>query len=127
MKTLLISLIIVIIALSACEETPVKPQSDPLDTNAKITFIELGSKNCIPCQNMIPVMDSIRKKYGSQVSLQFIDVLREPVKAEPYKIKYMPTQVFLDTAGIEIHRHIGFYPEDSIHVFLQSRGLKRID
>lgn len=29
--------------------------------NAKITFVELGSVNCIPCKQMVPVMESIEK------------------------------------------------------------------
>jgi thioredoxin 1 len=97
---------------------------DPIDANLKITFVELGSESCIPCQKMRPVMDSIQKKYGSQILVKFIDVIKNSKEAEPYKIRVMPTQVFFDTTNTEINRHEGFYPEDSIHVFLQSKGLK---
>ncbi len=40
----------------------------------KVTFIELGSVNCIPCEAMQPIMKRIEKKYGEQVKVIFYDV-----------------------------------------------------
>ncbi|HQK72015.1 MAG TPA: hypothetical protein PL101_12990, partial [Bacteroidales bacterium] len=37
----------------------------------KVTFIELGSVRCIPCQQMQPIMKSIQEKYGDQVKVVF--------------------------------------------------------
>ena len=96
------------------------------DSTVRITFVELGASTCDPCLRMRPVMDSIQKKYGFQVLVKFIDAIKNPKDAKPYKIRVMPTQVFLDSMDNEIHRHEGFYSEDSIHIFLQSRGLKII-
>ncbi|HNX59330.1 MAG TPA: thioredoxin family protein, partial [Spirochaetota bacterium] len=42
--------------------------------SVKVTFIELGSVNCVPCRMMQPVMDKVRKKYGAQVNVVFQDV-----------------------------------------------------
>ncbi len=39
----------------------------------------------------------------------------------------MPTQVFLNEKGEEIHRHVGYYPEEQIDEFLQAQGLKIIE
>ena len=36
------------------------------ETNYKVTFIELGSVRCIPCQQMQPVMKSLKKKYADR-------------------------------------------------------------
>jgi thioredoxin 1 len=94
------------------------------DSTVKITFVEFAASTCVPCLKMRPVMDSIQKKYGNQILVKFIDVIKEAHLAKPYKIRLMPTQVFLDSNNIEIHRHEGFYSEDSIHIFLQSKGLK---
>ncbi len=90
----------------------------------KITFIELGSVNCIPCKKMQPIMKSIEKKYGEQIKVIFYDVLKEKDKIERYKIDLIPTQVFQDENGKEIHRHVGYYPEKDIDTFLQKQGLK---
>lgn len=96
------------------------------EDKVKITFVELGSVNCIPCKQMQPVMKSIEKKYGSQVKVVFHDVWKQDQKhyASKYGIKLIPTQVFLDENGKEIMRHEGFYAEKEIDKFLQSKGLK---
>ncbi|MFO7524709.1 MAG: thioredoxin family protein [Ignavibacteriaceae bacterium] len=96
------------------------------ETKPKVTFIELGSVNCVPCKMMQPVMESIEKKYGEQVKVVFYDVWTPEQKkyAQEYKIKLIPTQVFLDANGKEFFRHEGFYPEAEIDKILQGKGLK---
>ena len=92
----------------------------------KVTFVELGSVNCIPCKQMQPVMKSIEEKYGGQVKVIFYDVWKQEQKkfAQQFKIRLIPTQVFLDENGKEFHRHEGFYPESEIEMLLQTQGLK---
>lgn len=94
-----------------------------------VTFIELGSVNCIPCRQMQPVMKSVGKKYSGQLKVIFYDVWKNDQKqyASEYKIKLIPTQVFLDSKGNEIMRHEGFLAEVEIDKFLQSKGLKVIN
>jgi len=91
-----------------------------------VTFIELGSVKCIPCRQMQPVMASVEKKYGDQITILFYDVWKPDQRqyAENYSIRVIPTQVFLDKDGKEFHRHEGFYPEAEIDKLLQKRGLK---
>ena len=93
---------------------------------SKVTFVELGSVNCVPCKQMQPVMKAIEEKYGDQVDVIFYDVWTQEQKpyAQKYGIKIIPTQVFLDETGKEFHRHEGFYPEGEIDKILQSKGLK---
>ena len=95
----------------------------------KVTFIELGSVNCIPCKAMQPVMKAIEAKYGEQVKVTFYDVWKEDQKqyAEKYGIKLIPTQVFFDANGKEFSRHEGFYPEKEIDKLLLSKGVKPIN
>ena len=95
-------------------------------STSKVTFVELGSVNCIPCKQMQPVMKTIEEKYGNQVKVIFYDVWKEDQKkyATQYGIKLIPTQVFLDANGKEFHRHEGFYPETEIDKILQGKGLK---
>ena len=117
-KTILsVLLLVVISAAFIFSQTTVKP---------KITFIELGSVNCIPCKQMQPVMKAIEKKYGIQVKVVFYDVWKPEQKqfAEKYGVQLIPTQVFLDADGKEFFRHEGFYPEKEIDKLLQSKGMK---
>jgi thioredoxin 1 len=92
----------------------------------KVTFIELGSVRCIPCQKMQGVMKSIEKKYGNQVKVVFHDVWTPEGKpfGEKYGIEQIPTQVFLDENGKEFSRHVGFFAEDELLEVLKTKGVK---
>lgn len=92
----------------------------------KVTFVELGSVNCIPCKQMQPVMKAIEERYGDQIKVIFYDVWKPEQKkySQIYGIQLIPTQVFLDENGKEFHRHEGFYPEKEIDKVLQGKGLK---
>jgi thioredoxin 1 len=92
----------------------------------KATFIELGSVNCIPCKAMQPIMEDIRKEYKGQVEVVFYDVWTSEGKpfGEKYKIRAIPTQVFLDKSGKEYFRHVGFFPKEEIIKVLQKQGVK---
>jgi len=87
------------------------PEKKPL-----ITFVELGSVNCIPCKKMQPVMKANEKKYSKQIKVIFYDVWKSEQRkyADEYGIRLIPTQVFLDKNGKEIFRHEGFFPEGEI-------------
>jgi thioredoxin 1 len=115
---------ITIILLTVFICIPINAQTKEL--KPKVTFIELGSVNCIPCKMMQPVMKAVEEKYGEQVKVIFYDVWTQEQKkyAQQYKIKLIPTQVFLDENGKEFFRHEGFYPESEIDKLLQVRGLK---
>lgn len=92
----------------------------------KVTFVELGSVRCIPCQQMQPVMKSIETKYGKDVKVVFHDVWTEAGTpyAKEYKIESIPTQVFLDETGKEYFRHVGFFPEEELVKILNQKGIK---
>jgi thioredoxin 1 len=92
----------------------------------KVTFVELGSVNCIPCKMMKSVMEAIEKEYGDQVQVVFHDVWT--AEGKEYGIKYqirgIPTQVFLDKDGKEYSRHMGFFPKDEVVKVLKMGGVK---
>jgi thioredoxin 1 len=91
-----------------------------------ITFVELGSVTCIPCKAMQPIMKAVENKYDTQIRVVFYDVRTQEQAhyGQQYRIRLIPTQVFLDANGKELMRHEGFFPEKEIDVFLQSKGLK---
>jgi thioredoxin 1 len=92
----------------------------------KVTFIELGSVNCIPCKAMKKIMDELELEYTNQVKIVFYDVWTEQGKpyADVYKIRVIPTQVFLDKKGKEYFRHEGFFPKEELIDVLKKQGVK---
>jgi len=102
-----------------------KPQVQP-SKKSKITFIELGSVNCVPCRKMQPILKHVEKKYGDQIEVIFYDVWKAEQRkfAEIYGVRLIPTQIFLDEKGKELFRHEGYFPETEIDRLLADNGLK---
>jgi thioredoxin 1 len=94
--------------------------------NILVTFVELGSVNCVPCKMMQPVMKEVEEKYGKQVKVVFHDVWTE--QGRPYGTTFgisgIPTQVFLDKDGKEYYRHEGFFAKEELVKILQMKGVK---
>jgi len=87
-------------------------------------MLDLGSKSCIPCKKMAPILDSLREEYKGRAEIMFIDTRENRKAAADYKITLIPTQNFFDTLGVEKFRHVGFYPADSIVTHLKALGVK---
>ncbi len=94
---------------------------------ARVTFIELGSDSCVPCIMMREVMDEIERLYGDRVRIVFYDVWTEAGKpyAHQYNIRVIPTQVFLDSEGVEFYRHEGYLPLEEAAEILSRQGVER--
>jgi thioredoxin 1 len=60
------------------------------------------------------------------VKVIFYDVWTKKGKpfAKKYKIRLIPTQVFLDKDGKEFFRHEGFFPKDDLITVLKKQGVK---
>jgi thioredoxin 1 len=135
-KTPLIYLFVLLLTVTSCvQNSNAKKISMTVDSSAvnqnaekkyRVTFIELGSVRCVPCQQMQAVMKSIETKYGNEVKIVFHDVWTEAGK--PYGVKYgieaIPTQIFLDETGKEYYRHVGYFPEEELVNILKMKGIK---
>ncbi len=101
-------------------------QGSSTDAKTFVTFIELGSVNCMPCKAMRPVMTDIEMSYEGKVTVIFYDVWTK--EGEPYSRKFgirvIPTQVFLDKDGKEFYRHEGFFLASDIKKMLAEHGIK---
>lgn len=129
MKQIFLLLAAVFLLNTGCDaQIKDEPTKKDETGKAKVTFVELGSVNCIPCKQMVPVMKAIEENYGEQIKVIFHDVWKPEGKpyAHEYGIKLIPTQVFLDENGKEFHRHEGFYPEKEIDKILQDKGLNPV-
>jgi len=125
LKSIIMGSFILLFAATGCQQktkTVVKAKK-PL-----VTFIELGSVRCIPCQKMQGVMKSVETKLGSQIKVVFYDVWTAQGKpyAETYKINLIPTQVFLDQDGKEFFRHEGYFPKQDLIKILNKQGIKEL-
>jgi len=121
----------IVFAVNAQNTVPDKKNKPVLEqknktVKYKVTFIELGSVRCIPCQKMQPVMKSVKEKYPDQVNVIFYDVWTPEGRpyAQKYGVQVIPTQVFLDENGKEFFRHEGYFPEEELVKVLKAKGVK---
>ena len=100
-----------------------KKKADPL-----VTFVELGSVNCVPCRMMQKVVTEVETDYKDNVKIIFYDVWTKEGKpfGAKYGISVIPTQVFLDKDGKEFYRHEGYLPKEDIDALLKKNGIEKV-
>ncbi|MEI6501511.1 MAG: thioredoxin family protein [Armatimonadota bacterium] len=86
-------------------------------------LVDLGSTTCIPCKQLAPILEELKKEYKGKVSVEFLDVTKDPAAADQYKITVIPTQIFIDKDGKEVFRHEGFYPKADILAQFAKMGI----
>lgn len=93
-------------------------------SSGKPTVIDLGARTCIPCKKMAPILESLSGEYRGKASVLFIDVHKDQAAAQKFRIQMIPTQIFFNTQGKEVKRHIGFMDKSDILKELKAAGLK---
>lgn len=84
-------------------------QPDPLPR-----LVDLGSNKCVPCKMMAPILESLAEEYPDAFEVEVIDVRQDPLAAQLYEVRVIPTQIFFDADGEEQFRHEGFMAKDAI-------------
>ena len=88
------------------------------------TMIDFGSRTCMPCIQMKPIIAELQKEYKDRANILLLDVDEYTTLTHNYRIVVVPTQIFFDTSSNEIFRHSGFFSKDSILIQLKKAGLK---
>ena len=106
----LVLVVSLLFILTSCTGQAQQKTKKDAKESLKVSFIELGSVRCIPCQKMQTVIKEVETNFPNQVKTIFYDVWTKEGKpyAEQYHIDLIPTQVFLDVEGKEFYRHQGF-------------------
>ncbi len=97
--------------------------SPAVRTTGKVTMIDLGATECIPCKMMAPILEELKKEYEGKADIVFIDVWKNPSEAKKYGVRAIPTQVFFDAEGKEVHRNTGFMDKKRIVEILTRMGV----
>jgi thioredoxin 1 len=72
-----------------------------------ITVLELTAAWCGPCRTIAPVLAALSKEY--RANLLVVDVDEDPVTAQHYDVRAMPTVILLRD-GREVGRVVGARP-----------------
>lgn len=82
--------------------------------SGKPTLAEFGRGTCIPCKKMKPILEELAAGYGEQVNVVIVEIQNHMDQTRRYGIQLIPTQIFFDTNGQEMDRHIGYYAKDKV-------------
>jgi len=91
--------------------------------SGKPMVVDFGSNSCIPCRQLRPVLQKVRKDYEGKLEVLIIEIQKNRQLAAEYQIQVMPTVVFIDKAGKEFFRHQGFMSEEKIKEQLAKMGM----
>ena len=85
------------------------------DSNSPLPMLlELGADKCVPCRMMMPILRELKTEYAGALKVKFIDVWKNPESGKEYGIRAIPTQIFYDSNGRELFRHVGFFSKKDI-------------
>ena len=92
--------------------------------SGKPTVAEFGANACASCREMKPILEALQRDHGERIAVVNVDLLaqKEADYIRRYRIQLMPTQVFFDTQGREIGRHMGRISGEDILARLQPGG-----
>ena len=120
-SAVLVALVIISATLYGAGKTFAIPD---VPVKGMVTMVDLGAKTCIPCKMMAPIMEKMEKVYQGKAAIIFIDVWENREQPGRFGISTIPTQIFFDTKGKEVYRHVGFMSEEAIVAQLQKMGVK---
>ncbi|MFC1921171.1 thioredoxin family protein [Chloroflexota bacterium] len=126
-KLLTLSLILAsfIILLSGCgENTDLTSTSlNQAISNGRPTLAEFGRGVCIPCKEMKPILEELSIEYKGKLNVVIVETDDNIELTRQFGIMMIPTQIFFDSNGKEIFRHVGFYPKENITTQLRIMGI----
>jgi len=88
------------------------------------TLAEFGRGICVPCKAMKPILEELANEYSGKLNVVIVEIDDHMEQAREYEIMAIPTQIFFDSSGREITRHMGFYAKDDIIAQLKEIGIK---
>ncbi len=133
-----------LVGWASCDGNPrstgdvAKPESSPKSTEAAYQpaapeiaeyrakglpmLLDFGMGFCIPCKKMAPDLTALHTELAGRVLVRFNDLRKEEALAQEYRIRVMPTQVYLDGNGREVARHEGYASKDEMTAKMEALG-----
>lgn len=109
------------------EKQKARAADNPLDRALKTkrpVVADFGRGKCIPCKMMKPILDDLKQKYLGKAEILIIEVDEYPALTRRCGIRAIPTQIFYDASGKEVHRHQGFMAREDIVEQLAKLGVR---
>ncbi|MCU0641564.1 MAG: thioredoxin family protein [Candidatus Margulisbacteria bacterium] len=106
------------------KNAPVQPaQNFDLPANGLPSIVKLGADWCPPCRAMKPVIADLTVELKGRVNVLDVDIEEQRELARKYKVRLIPTIVFLDRQGVTRAVVTGFQDKQQLKEKLKSLGL----
>jgi thioredoxin 1 len=87
------------------------------------TLAEFGWRTCIPCKQMKPILEELAVEYQGKLNVVIVEVYEHEDLTRAHQITAIPTQIFFDSNGKEVIRHVGFWAKKEITTQLKKVGV----
>ncbi len=104
------------------------PAAGRIDLHALVAkkvpiLLEFGRGWCIPCKYMKPILKDMEQAYAGRAIVTTVDMDANMDLVRAFRIRMMPTQVFLSPDGKEFHRNEGTFEREQIAQVFAKMGL----
>lgn len=106
----------------AANVSPIKGIENPKNLPLLLDF---GMGVCIPCKMMKPVLEEVAREYDGKLLVKILELDQYRDLAKQFRVRLIPTQIFIDSKGKIVHRHEGFMDKASIVGVLNRMGIKK--
>ncbi|MHC4574895.1 MAG: thioredoxin family protein [Planctomycetota bacterium] len=116
----------ILVSASWVKEQAALARDNPLNKareNGKPTLAVFSAASCCGPDKMLPVLKSIREKYGAKLNIIYLEARKEQILTARYQVGSIPTQIFYDKAGKEVFRHSGFFSQTDVEKKLKDVGI----
>ncbi len=90
-------------------------------------LLEFGRGWCIPCKYMKPILEDMSAAYSGKAIVMTVDMDANKDLVRDFRIRMMPTQVFLSPDGKEFFRNEGTLERNQIAFVFGKMGLPEIN
>ena len=87
-------------------------------------LLEFGRGWCIPCKYMKPILEDMSKAYSGTAIVMTVDMDANKDLVKDFRIRMMPTQVFLMPDGKEFFRNEGTLEREQIAQVFAKMGVQ---
>ena len=116
-----------VVVLKNRQDTTAEKAAAPAQVTATAALpklVDLGADKCIPCKQMAPILDELKKDFAGRMDVEFIDVWKNEGAGKQFGVEMIPTQIFFDASGKELFRHTGFFSREDILAKWKELGME---
>ena len=124
---LLIPILLTFLMVISCQSSEPDLDSIPLEralSDGKPTLAEFGRGVCVPCKAMKPILEELSVEYKGRLNVVIVEIDDHLNLTRQYGIMVIPTQIFFDSSGKEVTRHMGFWSKEEMIAQLKKMGIE---